>query len=244
MEIKAIKTHKIETGESLEYLLDKYILAKENSIIVITSKVISICQNRVVAKNSIPKEELIRKEADLLLETHNTPYGHYLTIKNKILIPSAGIDESNGNGLYILYPINVQETACVIWEYLRKKHGVKNLGILITDSHTTPLRCGVTGISLAWCGFEPLYSYIGKPDIYGRLLQCTNVNILDALAASAVFVMGEGDEQTPIAILNNCPKITFVDRIPTETEKDSVSIPINNDIYAPLLTAVNWVKCS
>ncbi|WP_225416175.1 hypothetical protein [Wolbachia endosymbiont of Brugia malayi] len=44
---------------------------------------------------------------------HN-PYDLYLTIKDDILIPSAGIDESNGDEMYILYLKDVQKVAVLI----------------------------------------------------------------------------------------------------------------------------------
>ena len=87
-----------------------------------------------------------------------------------------------------------------------KKHDVTQPGVLITDSHTKPLRKGVTGIALGWFSFEPLYSYIGKPDIFNVPLQVPQNNILDAWATVAVFMMGEGSEQTPPAIIKEVPK--------------------------------------
>ena len=243
MYIEAIKTHRIEPKESLEALLDHYILyLLEKDIIVITSKIISICQGRFISKEEISKEVLIRQEADLILETKQNPFDLYLTIKDGILIPSAGIDESNVHGVYILYPQDVQKTAFSLWKYLRKKYSIQNLGILITDSHTTPMRRGVTGIALGWCGFEPLYSYINKPDIYGNPLHVTQVNILDALATSAVFVMGEGNEQTPLSLIRNAPKISFLDRPPTLDEERNIAIPIEEDLYSPLLMSAKWIK--
>jgi F420-0:gamma-glutamyl ligase len=66
---------------------------------------------------------------------------------------------------------------------------------------------------------------------------------LDALAAAAVFVMGEGDEQTPFAIIQDLPqKIVFLDRPPTVEEEQSIIIPMDEDLYAPLLCAAHWVK--
>ncbi len=241
MKISPIKTRKITLNESLEPILDQYIKTlKSGDIISITSKIVSVSQGRVVAKTSIPKYDLITQEADSILQTDNNPYDLYLTIKDNILISSAGIDESNGDGVYILYPENIQKVAHAAWQYLRAKHSIENLGIIITDSHTTPMRRGVTGITLGWCGFEPLYSYVNQPDIYGKPLRVTQINILDALATAAVFVMGEGGEQTPIAVISDAPKITFVNRSPTAEEEKRVVISMEEDLYAPLLLNAKW----
>ncbi len=238
---KPIKTHKVTVGESLEDILDQYLInINEGDIIAITSKIVSICQGMVVEKSSISKHDLIKQEADSILYADDNPYDLYLTIKDNILIPSAGIDESNSGGVYILYPENVQKVAYTIWQYLRAKFSIENLGVIITDSHTTPMRRGVTGITLGWCGFEPLYSYVNKPDIYGNFMRVTQSNILDALATAAVFVMGEGSEQTPLAVINSAPKLSFVSRPPSEQEEKNVTISMAEDLYAPLLMGAKW----
>lgn len=243
MYIKAIKTPRIEFGDSITEILDQYLPSLSNGdIIAITSKILSIIQGRFIDKANISKKVLIKREADMILETQNNPYDLYLTIKNNILIPSAGIDESNANDQYILYPENIQELAASIWHNLKKQHNLTNLGIIITDSHTTIMRRGITGLGLGWCGFEPVYSYRGKPDIYAKPLRVTEVNILDSLATAAVFVMGEGDEQTPLAIIKNAPKISFVNRVPSKDEEDSIRISMDEDLYAPLLQAARWSK--
>lgn len=243
MEVKVIKTHKIDKDDKISKILDKYLKSiEEENMIVITSKIISIMQGQLVPKDSISKRLLVYQEADSVIETDVNPYDLYLTVKNNILIPSAGIDESNVNGSYVLYPKEVQETAGFIWKYLKKRHGITKLGILITDSHTTIMRRGVTGVALGWCGFEPLYSYMDKLDLYGNPLRVTQINILDSLATMAVFAMGEGDEQTPIAVIKNAPKISFLSRVPTKKEQKSILISIDEDLYSPLLRSVKWSK--
>ncbi len=245
MQITAYKTHKIKPKESLLTILDNYLPnLPPKSIVVITSKIISLCQNRVILKKDVKdKLALIHQEADLYLEGDYTEkYGICLTMKNNLLIPTAGIDESNGNGYYILYPTDLQKTAVEIWRHLNNRASNQEIGVLITDSHTTPLRRGVTGIALAWCGFKPLFSYIGKPDIFGSPLHVTLINILDSLAVSAVFTMGEGEEQTPLAIIQEAPKIIFQNSPPSEEEVQSVTITPSEDLYAPLLTSVAWKK--
>jgi len=243
MRVHAIHTHIIQKNESVFEVLGKAIpYLENNSIIAITSKIISLCQGCVVEKKDVSnKKKLIEQEADAYLKEDNSPYDITLTIKDKILIPSAGIDESNADNCYILYPKEVFQTAQDIWEYLRTKHGIQNLGIIITDSHTTPLRRGVTGIALGWCGFEPLHNYVGTPDLYNKPLRVTQTNVIDALATMAVFMMGEGNERTPIALIQEAPKIRFLNRPLTDEEKSAINIPLKEDIYAPILCNAEWI---
>lgn len=245
MEIISYKTRKVVPNDSLEKILDESLPSlKEGDIVAVTSKIISLCEGRVVAQDKVTdKRSLILQEADAVLDdSHTSKYGICLTIKNKLLLPTAGIDRSNAMDFYVLYPENIPASAAKIWDYLRSKHKVKNLGVLVTDSHTTPLRYGVTGIGIGWCGFDPLYSYIGKPDCFGHPLRVTKVNILDALAVPAVFVMGEGNEQTPLAILRDAPHITFTDHPPTAQERDAITIDLEDDLYGPILTAAKWIR--
>ncbi len=246
MQVKVHKTRRITTKDSLFDLLDTYVpRLEERSVLAITSKIVSLCEGSIVAKESVPtKEALIQQTAEAYLDYDKAfpaQYSIQLTIKNGILIPSAGIDESNGDKVYILYPKDVQQSAISIWEHIRKRDKLNEVGILITDSHTTPMRRGVTGLGLGWCGFTPVYSYIGKPDCFGVPLKVTKVNNLDALASSAVFCMGEGNEQTPFAVITHAPKIIFQSFYPTEEEKNDVRIPMEEDIYAPILRNARWV---
>jgi len=190
--------------------------------------------DQVVAK-TIDKMELVRQEADLCFPAPKEAPGFCLTLKNNRLIPNAGLDESNCHNAYILLPKEPQKSAKQIWQYLRQKHQIKNLGIIITDSNVTPLRRGVTGISIGWCGFEPLYDYQGQVDIFKRELQVTQINLLDSLATVATLCMGEGGEQTPIAILKDIPRISFQNRAPNSKEEAMVSIDMASDLFSCIL---------
>ena len=202
-------------------------VVKENMVLAVTSKIVSLAENRIVAKSSIDKKDLIEKEADENLG--EVGFGCYLTIKQGLFIPSAGIDESNSeSGDYILYPENPFLSAENLWKELRNKWKINNLGILITDSHTTPLRRGVTGIALSYWGFHGLKNMVGEPDLFGRKLQMTTINLADSLATAATVTMGEGNECRPLAILNGT-SVEFVERI----DPSEVRMNLAHDLYYP-----------
>ncbi|XVN42215.1 MAG: hypothetical protein RCG15_05995 [Candidatus Rickettsia vulgarisii] len=52
--------------------------------------------------------------------------------------------------------------------------------------------------------------------------------------------MGEGNEQTPLAIIKNAPKISFLDRPPTKEEEQTILISMEEDLYGPLLRSTVW----
>ena len=239
-----IKTHKVTPEDKdIFALLKKYLLPlKERSVVAVTSKVVAICEGRVVKMEGVDKDALVKDEVEYYLPKEENKYNFFLTVKDTIMIASGGIDESNGNGYYILWPKNSQESANSIREFLVQEYGLSEVGVIITDSKTTPLRRGVTGVTLAHSGFSALNDYIDKPDIFGRHLHVTKANIADGLAGAAVLVMGEGSEQTPLAILTDLPFVTFQKRNPNAEELTDLKIPMEEDIYASILTRAPWKK--
>ncbi len=241
MLVKAIKTRSLIPPQDnlLSVIKESVLEIKEKSVIVITSKVVSIWRGDCLKISQIEdKDSLIKKEADLYIDrTNDLPESVMLTIKNNILIPTSGIDESNANGYYILWPKNPAKDAKEIYQYIKKEFKLKNFGVIISDSHTTPLRTGIMGIGIAYYGFYPLRDYRNKKDIFGRKLKMSQTNIVDSLCAAAVYEMGEGAEQTPIAIIEDAGNIKF--EIKTH-KKDPLLIGIDEDIYAPFLKSVKW----
>ena len=102
-----------------------------------------------------------------------------------------------------------------------------------------PLRRGAIGFALSWDGFLPLNDYRNKKDLFGRPFKMELSNIVDGLSAGAVAVMGEGSESTPIAIIRGTTNVRFGNR----KQKDSVIVPPEDDIFAPLFfTGRRWRK--
>jgi len=247
MQITAIKTPIVKLNDDLfEIVKSSVKFIPEESVFIVTSKIISYCQGRVVAKTTEDKSEkhnLIRSEADLYLEPHSSKYNLMLTVKNHTLAVNAGIDESNvANGGYILWPENLQETANEIWRFLREHYKVKKVGVLITDSKSFPLRWGVIGTFIAHCGFKSLHNFIGEKDLFDREIQMVQVNVAEAVATAAVLEMGEVAEQTPLALVEEIKLIEFQDREPTEKELEDAVIEPEDDVYAPVLMNAKWKK--
>ncbi|MFH1462463.1 MAG: coenzyme F420-0:L-glutamate ligase [bacterium] len=244
MIVKTVKTRvfnppKDNLNSFIKEALSKVKL-KEKSVIVITSKIVSIGEGRCVKIDSVQdKDELIKEEADYYIPRSLSPGGRaVITIKNNILIPTAGIDESNAKDHYILWPKNPYQSARRIYNLIKKEFNLKNFGVIISDSHCVPLRWGVMGVALSYYGFLPLKDYCQTKDIFGRLLKMTKVNIVDALCSAAVLMMGEGKEQTPIALIEDVDFIEF--KKPDPRAKNPLLISPEEDIYAPLLKGAKW----
>lgn len=242
MQVKPIKTHKIISGDTINTVLDQYLSTlEENTVVAVTSKIVGICEGRLVkAESTEQKFKLAEEEAEYYLPPEENQYGIMLSINHNLLVASAGIDASNSNGYFSLWPKDPQKSVNQIREHLVKKHKRKHIGVILTDSKLSPLRWGVTGYAIAHSGFKALNSYIGKEDLFGRVMHAEQLNVIDSLAAASVAVMGEGAEQTPLAVITDVPMVSFQDRNPTEKELDALKITIEDDVYAAMLRSVPW----
>ena len=84
-------------------------------------------------------------------------------------------------------------------------------------------------MALAHWGFSGLKNRIGHPDLFGRSMKMTTINIADALATAATLMMGETDERRPLAVVD-CSDLKFADQI----DSDELKMPIQDDLYYPL----------
>lgn len=217
----------------------------EDSIVVLSSKVVAIHQGRCIKIEKHPdKDSLIKQEAEEYMERDVVPQGFLIhTIKYHMLVGSAGIDESNANDHYILLPDNPDVFAEEFRHYLQKRFDVNNLGVIITDSHSVPMRRGTVGISIANFGFRPLHDYRHQDDLFGRELKISISNLADGLAAAATVVMGEGSEQTPLTIIEDLQNIEFSDKPFRPVSKyESYYVEPDQDLYKPFFEYPPWQK--
>lgn len=245
MQATAYKSPLIQPGddvfESLKATLPTTI--PEKSILVVASKLLSTCENRFVEKTGAPdqKHDLARQEAEYYLDPHSSKYNLMLTIKRNWMFVNAGIDESNAKGdQLLLWPSDPQASVNAIWEFLRSEYGVQKVGVTISDSTSIPLSWGIVGHAIAYCGFKPLKSYIGRPDLFGRPMLMEQVNIMQAVTVAGVYTMGEGNERQPCAIVSDVGEVEFQDAPPTDQELADLHIELEDDAFAPILTSADW----
>ena len=231
MQITPIKTRIFKEKEDLfSFILEQVKHINENSILVVTSKIVALSEGRTALyKNEKQKITLIKKESDFTFKTKIV----WLTFKDGMVMANAGIDESNAKGKLIFLPKDSFKSAEILRKKLMQHFQLKNLGILITDSRLLPLRAGAVGMAVGYAGFEGVRNYIGKKDIFGRVLKMSKTDVADSLATSAVFCMGEGKEQQPLVLINDAPGC-FVKKI----NKKELKISPNKDLYLPLFGSI------
>ncbi len=209
MQILPIKTPVLQPPEDdlLAALTDSITDLQNGDVVAISSKVVAIDEGRCIPVEDIDKTVLVESMADITIprDYWKSP----LTIVHSAFIGTAGIDESNADGYYVLLPEKPVMSAKRIHAHLCATYGVSELGVTITDSHSIPLRRGAIGISIGFWGFVPIIDHVGEQDLFGRELKIEVSNLVDGLAAAANVVMGETDAAQPVAILRDVPNITF-----------------------------------
>lgn len=196
-------------GQNLnEVVLDAFarerLRLKRGDVLAVASKVVSLCENQIInldvkvsakARRYSQKwridsrlVEIVLREADEIL---GGVRGFLLTVKSGILTANAGVDLKNSPpGTATLWPANPDATAQRLQRYLRRRTSVR-IGVEIVDSRVTALRLGTTGLAIGTAGFDPIHDDRGKPDLYGRKIRVTQMNIADSLAAAANMLMCE-----------------------------------------------------
>jgi F420-0:gamma-glutamyl ligase len=95
---------------------------------------------------------------------------------------------------------------------------------------------------LAHSGFVAVKKLAGTKDLFDREFEVARSAIGGGLAAAANIVMGEGSEQTPVAVISDIPFVTFQHRDPNKAELEAVYISPEEDLYAPFIMSAPWRK--
>ena len=153
MLVTPIQTPLLRSGDDLlEAIRNSLGNIPEKSILVVSSKIVSTCEGRFVKKIEGTREEkhnLVRQEADRYTDPLESKYNMMLALKRNLLFVNAGIDESNADNQYILWPKDPQRSTNALWTFVREHYGVKDFGVTIADSSSFMLSPGVIGRAIA-----------------------------------------------------------------------------------------------
>lgn len=230
MQLIPIKTSILKPPQDdLLPVLKKYLPAlQEKDVLVISSKVVAISEGRTVRIGEANKQDLISEEADLIIPRPYWPSP--LTVAHHTFLGASGIDESNGDGYYILLPEDIFASAERLQSWLRSEYKLKEIGVIITDSHSAPFRFGATGVALAWWGILPIEDCRGRADLFGRIIQFERSNLVDGLAGGANVLMGEVNECTPIVIVRDVPRLQYTQ----VNTREKLLVPFKDDTFRVL----------
>ena len=134
--------------------------------------------------------EVLRHRPGLIVVVHRLGF----------VLANAGVDRSNiegGGERVLLLPADPDASCARLRDGLRERAGV-DVGVMINDSVGRAWRKGIVGVALGLNGVAALRDLKGRPDMFGRPLETSEVAVADELAAAASLVQGQADEATPI----------------------------------------------
>jgi coenzyme F420-0:L-glutamate ligase / coenzyme F420-1:gamma-L-glutamate ligase len=161
-------------------------------VVVVTQKVVSKAEGAMVridpsdpsGHKSIVEQQsvrVVRRRGDLIIS--ETRHG--------FVCANAGVDLSNvDDGWAALLPEDSDRSARRIRDGLRAVLGV-DVAVIVSDTFGRPWRKGLTDVAIGCAGIRAVVDLRGTEDSKGRVLQVTEVCVVDELAAAAELVMGK-----------------------------------------------------
>ncbi|MDN5916890.1 MAG: coenzyme F420-0:L-glutamate ligase [Pseudonocardia sp.] len=167
----------------------------DGDVLVVTSKIVSKVEGRLVAAPEDPDErdvlrrELVDSETERILARR----GKTLIVAGKLGIvqAAAGIDGSNvRRDELALLPADPDASASALRGALRERLGV-DVAVVVTDTMGRTWRIGQTDLAIGSSGVPVLHRYGGAVDAQGNDLLVTEIALADELAAAADLVKGK-----------------------------------------------------
>ena len=168
---------------------------RDDDVVVVTSKVVSKCEGRIVAAPADPEERdaLRRKLIDAEAVRVLARKGRTLITENALGLvqAAAGVDGSNvGSTELALLPVDPDASAATLRAGLRDRLAV-SVAVVVTDTMGRAWRNGQTDFAIGAAGLTVLHGYAESHDRHGNELIVTEVAVADEIAAAADLVKGK-----------------------------------------------------
>jgi coenzyme F420-0:L-glutamate ligase/coenzyme F420-1:gamma-L-glutamate ligase len=216
------------------------IVLENGDIIVIAQKIVSKAEGQIISLSSVtPSAFAIRlakkfRKDPRTIELVLRQSKNIIRISNGIIISetkqgficaNAGVDQSNimnSEETALLLPVDPDASAKGIMNVLKEKTN-REIAVIITDSFGRPFRNGQTNVAIGVAGINPIRSYIGEEDMYGKKLKVTEIAVVDEIASAAELVMGKS-KRIPVAVIRGFEYVrnekALIDGLIREREKD------------------------
>lgn len=202
----------------------------DGDVVVVTSKVFSKVEGRLVAVPSDPEARDAARRALIDAETVRlvATKGRTKIVSNAlgIVAAAAGIDASNVDRSEVaLLPVDPDASAARVRAGLRERLGVE-VGVVVTDTMGRCWRVGQTDAAIGSAGLVALHGYGGAVDAQGNELVVTEVAVADEVAAAADLVKGKLGG-VPVAVVRGLAHLRG------ETyDAGSLVRPVDEDLFA------------
>jgi len=202
----------IQAGDNLPKLIvdaarAARIVFKSRDILVITQKIVSKSEGRIVQLSTLTPSadalslattvqndprmiELILRESRRIVR--KGPRALIVETHLGFVCANAGVDRSNvpGDDAVTLLPKDPDRSARRLAAGLGKRTG-KRLSVIISDTFGRPWRLGLTNVAIGAAGVPALLDLRGTKDRSAKSLHATILAVADELAAAAGLAMGK-----------------------------------------------------
>lgn len=191
----------------------------DGDVLVLAQKVVSKAEGRLVPLAGVTPSgraielgeacdkdprlvELILAEADEVMRVRKG----VLIVRHRLglVLANAGIDQSNvdhaGGPVALLLPLDPDATCQRLRAAIAERTG-RRIAVLVIDSLGRAWRNGTLGTAIGSAGLPALLDLRGRPDLYGRTLETSELGLADEIAAAASLVMGQAAEGTPAVLV-------------------------------------------
>ena len=192
---------------------------ESGDILVITSKIVSKAEGRIVKLEEVQVSPFARQYAErtekdpaivelVLQESRRVvrQVGPIMITETRhgFICANAGIDQSSsgGHGLAVLLPVD-PDASCAKVRAALKERGL-DVAVIISDTFGRPWREAQTDIAIGIAGMQPVTSYIGQVDPHGHEFRVQVLCTADEVAGAAELVKGNLS-RVPAAVVRGLP---------------------------------------
>lgn len=230
----------IHTGDDLPSIICKNLELQDRDIVIVASTVVAKTEGEIFRLEDITPgkialemaarngkdarfiQAVLSRSREVLVEK---PFMLVTTLAGHTCV-NAGIDESNIEDGFLLYPPeNPDASASRIGQELEKLSGRK-LSVIVTDTNGRAFKIGQTGAAIGIYRIKPVKRWIGEKDLFGKVLEITEEAVADELAGAANLLMGEGAGGIPVVVIRGfdyyCEEEAFIKEMYRPEELDVI----------------------
>ncbi|MCH8985907.1 MAG: coenzyme F420-0:L-glutamate ligase [Acidobacteria bacterium] len=168
-------------------------------VVVVTHKIISKAEGRIrPAANEEEYRQAVEDEAAEIIRRRGPLV--IAQTRHGFICANAGVDRSNVEGdNVVLLPERPDRSAHQIRMRLKEVFG-RDVGVVVSDTFGRPWRRGLTDVAIGCSGVVSIVDLKGTLDMQGRVLEVSEIAVIDEIAAAADLVMGKASG-VPVAVI-------------------------------------------
>ena len=193
----------VRPGDDVASLVADAVALEDGDVVVVTSKVVSKAEGRLVPVGPGEDREQVRLaavEAETARVVARRGTTTIVQTRTGLVLAAAGVDASNVRGDEVaLLPEDPDASARRLRDRLQQLTG-RRLGVVVSDTMGRAWRHGQVDQAIGAAGVTPVRDARGTTDSHGHVLEVTEIAVADELAAAAELVKGKADG-VPVAVV-------------------------------------------